>query len=63
MMSKMTGYHVKKYAESDIITLCEPCCGNGGMIIAFAEALLEQKIKYQRFCISWLLTLTNFATK
>lgn len=48
MMSKMTGYHVKKYARSEIITLCEPCCGSGGMIIAFAEALLAQKINYQQ---------------
>lgn len=48
MMSKMTGYHVKKYARSKIITPCEPCCGSGGMIIAFAEALLEQKINYQQ---------------
>lgn len=48
MMSRMTGYHVKKYAGSEVITLCEPCCGSGGMIIAFAEALLEQKINYQQ---------------
>ena len=47
MMSKMTGVHVKKYAGSDIMTLCEPCCGSGGMIIAFAECLLEQDINYQ----------------
>lgn len=47
MMSKITGVHVKKYEGSEIMTLCEPCCGSGGMIIAFAEALLEQKINYQ----------------
>ena len=48
MMSKMTCVHVKKYAGSDIMTLCEPCCGSGGMIIAFAETLLEQDINYQQ---------------
>lgn len=47
MMSSITGYHVKKYKDSDIMTLCEPCCGSGGIIIAFAETLLEQKINYQ----------------
>ena len=47
MMSSITGYHVKKYAGSEIMTLCEPCCGSGGMIIAFAEALMEQDINYQ----------------
>lgn len=47
MMSKITGFHVKKYEGSEIMTLCEPCCGSGGMIIAFAEALLEQNINYQ----------------
>ncbi len=48
MMSKMTGYHVKKYAGSEIITLYEPYCGSGGMIIAFADALFEQRINYQQ---------------
>ena len=47
MMSSITGDHVKKYTGSDIMTLCEPCCGSGGMIIAFAEALMEQDINYQ----------------
>ena len=47
MMSSITGYHVKKYAGSEIMTLCEPCCGSGGMIIAFVEALMEQDINYQ----------------
>ncbi len=47
MMSKLTGIHVKKYANSEIMTLCEPCCGSGAMIIAFAECLLEQDINYQ----------------
>jgi type I restriction-modification system DNA methylase subunit len=47
MMSQMTGYNVKKYQRSDIMTLCEPCCGSGGMIIAFAEAMLESGMNFQ----------------
>jgi len=47
MMSRLTGYNVKKYNGSDIMTLSEPCCGSGGMIIAFAEAMLESGMNYQ----------------
>ena len=47
LMSELTGYNVKKYSGSDIMTLCEPCCGSGGMIIAFAEAMLESGMNYQ----------------
>lgn len=48
MISKIMGYQVQKYRNSEILTLCEPCCGSGGMVIAFAEALLEHKINYQQ---------------
>ena len=55
-----TPYHVSKLmaqinftdienqlAEKDFVTLAEPCCGNGGIIIAFAETLKEQGYNYQ----------------
>ncbi|MCO8402841.1 N-6 DNA methylase (plasmid) [Burkholderia cenocepacia] len=31
----------------EFVTVCEPACGAGGMIIAFANALAEIKIDYQ----------------
>ena len=55
-----TPYHVSKlmseinFAETknilkdnNFITLSEPCCGSGGIIIAFAETLKEQGYNYQ----------------
>ena len=56
-----TPYHVSKlmaeinFAENEnlikdneIITLSEPCCGSGGMIIAFAEAMKNHNYNYQK---------------
>ncbi len=55
-----TPYHISKLmpqisftdienqlAEKDFVTLAEPCCGSGGIIIAFAEILKEQGHNYQ----------------
>ena len=55
-----TPYHVSKLmaqinftdienqlTEKDFVTLAEPCCGSGGIIIAFAETLKEQCYNYQ----------------
>lgn len=55
-----TPYHVSKLmaqinftdienqlAENNFVTLAEPCCGSGGIIIAFAEILKEQGYNYQ----------------
>lgn len=33
--------------EKDFITLSEPCCGSGGMIIAYAETMKEKNYNYQ----------------
>lgn len=41
--NQIEGYH-----EGDLITLHEPTCGSGGMIIAAAECLKERGINYQR---------------
>lgn len=44
----MVGYNVRIDMENkDILTLSEPCCGSGGMVIAFAETLKEQGYNYQ----------------
>ncbi len=37
----------KELEEKDFITLSEPCCGSGGMIIAYAETLKEHDYNYQ----------------
>ncbi len=37
----------KHFEESDFITLGEPCCGSGGMVIATAEVLKEKGYNYQ----------------
>lgn len=56
-----TPYHISKFMaeitfidsyndwqNQEIITLSEPCCGAGGMVIAFAETLKEHSINYQQ---------------
>lgn len=37
----------KQLEERDFITLSEPCCGSGAMIIAYAQTLKEQGNNYQ----------------
>ena len=37
----------KQLEEKDFITLAEPCCGSGRMIIAYAETLKEHGYNYQ----------------
>lgn len=34
--------------NQEIITLSEPCCGSGGMIIAFAETMKNHDFNYQK---------------
>ena len=38
----------QKIANNHLITLSEPCCGSGGMIIAFAETMKEHNFNYQK---------------
>ena len=39
----------QKIANNHLITLSEPCCGSGGMIIAFAETMKEHNFNYQKY--------------
>lgn len=50
-----TPYYISKFMAQilgnntqDIESLSEPACGSGGMIIARADALLQEKINYQQ---------------
>ena len=48
LMSEITSYNVRIDIENkDILTLSEPCCGSGGMVIAFAESMKETGYNYQ----------------
>ena len=38
----------QKIENNHLITLSEPCCGCGGMIIAFAETMKEHNFNYQK---------------
>jgi len=38
----------KQLENYDYVTLSEPCCGSGGMIIAYAEVLKEKGYNYQQ---------------
>ena len=49
MMSEITFLENKDNIENqEIITLSEPCCGSGGIIIAYAETMKHHKINYQQ---------------
>ena len=39
----------QKIANNHLITLSEPCCGSGGMIIALAETMKEHNFNYQKY--------------
>lgn len=58
---RFTPYHVSKLMgrlhcinlkvdieNKDFITMCEPCCGSGGMVIAFADCMKEEGINFQQ---------------
>lgn len=49
MMSEITGYNLKEELKSkNYITLSEPCSGSGGMVIAFAQTVMELGFNYQK---------------
>ena len=49
LMAKMTEGDMKAEVEKQgYISVCDPCCGGGAMLIAFAKNALEQGINYQR---------------
>lgn len=47
MMTEITFVDSKDIDKQDIITLSEPCCGSGGMIIAYAETMKKHNINFQ----------------
>lgn len=48
LMARMTiGDVAGQVQRQGFITLSEPACGAGGMVIAFAEAMLDQGVNYQ----------------
>lgn len=51
MMAQMVNVDIKEIEKQlenyDYVTLSEPCCGSGGMIIAFAESMKESGYNYQ----------------
>ena len=48
MMSEITFVDGKENIENkEIITLSEPCCGSGGMVIAYAETMKKYDINIQ----------------
>ena len=47
MMAEITFVDGKDIDKQDIITLSEPCCGSGGMVIAYAETMKKHDINFQ----------------
>ena len=47
MMAEITFVDNKDIDKQDIITLSEPCCGSGGMVIAYAETMKKYDINFQ----------------
>ena len=48
MMAEINFVELEKHLkEKDFITLSEPCCGSGGMIIAYAETMKNRGYNYQ----------------
>ncbi len=49
MMSEITFLENKDNIENqELITLSEPCCGSGGIIIAYAETMKNHNINFQK---------------
>ncbi len=47
MMSKIVLGNIEEMiAEKGYVSLCEPCCGSGAMILGFAKAMLEKHLNY-----------------
>ena len=48
MMAEITFVDGKENIENkEIITLSEPCCGSGGIVIAYAETMKKYDINFQ----------------
>ena len=52
MMGKIAiGEHDKIIEEKGYVTVCEPCCGSGAMLIGFAKALKDSGYNYQQHMV------------
>lgn len=47
MMAKMSATNVQEEIDkSGYMSVCDPCCGGGAMLIGFAQHCMEQKVNY-----------------
>lgn len=47
-MAEINFTEIESFQNKQLITLSEPCCGSGALIIAFAQTLREHNINYQQ---------------
>lgn len=47
-MAEINFTEIESLQNNQLITLLEPCCGSGALIIAFAQTLREHNINYQQ---------------
>lgn len=47
-MAEINFTEIESLQKNQLITLSEPCCGSGALIIAFAQTLREHNINYQQ---------------
>lgn len=47
-MAEINFAEFESFPNNQLITLSEPCCGSGALIIAFAQTLKEHNINYQQ---------------
>lgn len=47
-MTEINFTEIETIQNNQLITLSEPCCGSGALIIAFAQTLREHNINYQQ---------------
>ncbi len=47
-MAEINFAEIESFQSNQLITLSEPCCGSGALIIAFAQTLREHNINYQQ---------------
>lgn len=47
-MAEINFTEIESFQNNQLITLSEPCCGSGALIIAFAQTLREHNINYQQ---------------
>lgn len=53
----------KSFQNNQLITLSEPCCGSGALIIAFAQTLREHNINYQQNLFAEAIDISEMCFK